>query len=196
MSHISMKVLALMAGFAFAGSAEAATFYKATLLGSNENPAVVTPGSGTALLTLDGDFLTVQIAFEDLLGDTVASHIHCCAAAPANAGVATPVPSFPGFPLGVKSGAYSQLFNLTQLSSYSPTFVTNNGGTAQSARTAFVNGLNSNQAYLNVHSVMFPAGEIRGQLSVVPEPATWALMITGFVLVGTAIRRRKSLGLA
>ncbi|WP_293403470.1 PEPxxWA-CTERM sorting domain-containing protein [Phenylobacterium sp.] len=32
--------------------------------------------------------------------------------------------------------------------------------------------------------------------SAVPEPATWAMMITGFGLAGTALRRRRSLALA
>ena len=31
-----------------------------------------------------------------------------------------------------------------------------------------------------------------GSVSAVPEPATWAMMITGFGLAGTAIRRRRS----
>ena len=32
--------------------------------------------------------------------------------------------------------------------------------------------------------------------SAVPEPATWAMMITGFGLAGTAIRRRRSIAIA
>lgn len=41
----------------------------------------------------------------------------------------------------------------------------------------------------------FPAcaiGEVAFNGDVVPEPATWALMIAGFVMVGTAIRRREA----
>lgn len=191
MSRITLRALCLAAALSLAGPVEAATYFKATLLGANENPPIVSPGSGTAFLTLDGDLLTINITFQDLLGTTVASHIHCCATEPTNAGVATPVPTFPGFPLGVTSGSYLQTFDLTLLSSYNPAFVTNNGGTALSARNAFVAGLTSNKAYLNVHTTSFPPGEIRGQLAVVPEPQTWALMIVGFGLVGAAIRRRR-----
>lgn len=192
MSSLPIKALAVLACLSIPGAAQAVTYYRTTLLGINENPQVISPGSGTALLTLDGDMLTINIAFQDLIGDTVASHIHCCQAPPTNAGVATPVPTFPGFPLGVKSGVYSQTFNLSLASSYNPGFITLNGGTAASAETAFVNGLNAGRAYLNVHTVTFPAGEIRGQLALVPEPETWALMIVGFGLVGTALRRRKA----
>jgi len=31
---------------------------------------------------------------------------------------------------------------------------------------------------------------VRGFLAAVPEPATWALMILGFGMVGAALRRR------
>ncbi|MGH6781646.1 MAG: PEPxxWA-CTERM sorting domain-containing protein, partial [Sphingomonadaceae bacterium] len=31
--------------------------------------------------------------------------------------------------------------------------------------------------------------EIRGQFRVVPEPASWAMMIAGFGLIGAALRR-------
>lgn len=193
MPHIITKVLAMAASLLFAASAEAATFYSATLLGANENPSVLTPGTGTAFLTLDGDLLSINIEFQDLIGSTTASHVHCCQPAPTNAGVATPVPTFPGFPLGVTSGIYNQTFDLTLASSYNPAFITNNGGTVQLAYAAFLTGLNSNMAYVNVHTSAFPGGEIRGQITAVPEPAAWALMITGFALVGTAIRRRRSL---
>ncbi len=34
-------------------------------------------------------------------------------------------------------------------------------------------------------------GEISASVSAVPEPATWAMLLTGFGLVGYAVRRRK-----
>jgi hypothetical protein len=38
-----------------------------------------------------------------------------------------------------------------------------------------------------------PGGEIRGQLAAGPEPATLALMLVSFGLVGAAMRRRQLL---
>lgn len=37
---------------------------------------------------------------------------------------------------------------------------------------------------------------VEGLSSVIPEPATWAMMITGFGLAGTALRRRRSVAAA
>jgi hypothetical protein len=35
--------------------------------------------------------------------------------------------------------------------------------------------LNNAQWYVNIHSSTFGGGEIRGQITLVPEPGTWAL---------------------
>lgn len=42
----------------------------------------------------------------------------------------------------------------------------------------------------------FPGTQSLGPISAVPEPATWAIMITGFGLAGVALRRRKALPFA
>lgn len=174
--------------------------YTATLSGSAENPPNASPGTGNVTVLIIGDDIAISGSFADLVSltsgggpsGTVAAHIHCCVGPTANAGVASQVPSLPGFPLGVNSGSFDTgRFDLNSASFYNPAFVTGSGGTVPQARTRLVNGLNAGQAYFNIHSNAFPGGEIRGQLALVPEPATWAMMIAGFGLAGAAIRRQR-----
>ena len=67
--------------------------YIANLDGASESPANGSPGVGFATVIIDtiADTLYVSVAFQDLLGTTTASHIHCCTAAPlaGTVGVAT-----------------------------------------------------------------------------------------------------------
>ncbi|MBW8777901.1 MAG: CHRD domain-containing protein, partial [Burkholderiales bacterium] len=85
-------------------------------------------GTGSVSLAFDDDtfMMTVNVTFSGLSGTSTASHIHCCTAAAGtgSAGVATPLPTFPGFPLGVTSGSYSQTFDLAQASNWNPAFIT------------------------------------------------------------------------
>ena len=163
-----------------------------TLTGAQEVPPNASPGIGSALVTVDTvtSLLTINVSFSGLLSPTVASHIHCCTLPGANAGVATAVPSFPGFPLGVTTGTYLQTFDLTLASTYNPAFITANGGTVAGAQAAFITGLVNGQTYLNIHTSMFQGGEIRGQLQAVPEPATLLLMGTSLMAAIGVIRKR------
>ena len=167
--------------------------FKTGLQGSEEVPPNASPGIGSARVIFDdvSNRMRVEASFSGLTGMTTAAHIHCCAPRGSNAGVATPVPSFPGFPLGVTSGSYNQLFDLNLASSFNPSFVTNNGGTVASARAVFLTGLFAGNTYFNIHTSAFPGGEIRGNLfhAEVPEPASWMLMIAGFGLAGAFVRR-------
>lgn len=143
-----------------------AQVYRMTLVGANENPPVNSPGTGTAVITVNTATHEMHVVstFSGLVAPTTASHSHCCAAPTANAGVATTTPSFVGFPLGVTSGSMDRVYDTTLAGSWNAAFITANGGTTAGAEAAFVAGANAGLAYLNIHSSTFPGGEIRGTL--------------------------------
>ena len=137
--------------------------------------------------------MQVQESFSGLMAGNTASHIHCCTTDPGvgNAPVATTVPTFTDFPAGETTGTYDHTFNMLDASSYNPTFITAHGGTANSAFTAFLAGMNAGTTYANIHTSVHPGGEIRGFLPPIPEPETYAMFLAGLALMGAVARRRR-----
>ena len=193
----TLNLVALVfAFFMFFGVAKADQLvFTTTLTGAQEVPPSGSPGIGSALVTIDTvtNLMTVNVAFAGLQSPTTIGHIHCCAGPGATAIPATTVPSFPGFPTGVTTGTYLQTFDLTAASTYNPAFIAANGGTVAGAQAAFIAGLLNGQAYFNIHTELFPNGEIRGQLGVqaVPEPATLLLLSSSLVGAAGWLRKRR-----
>lgn len=186
----SRFMVALVTAASLAAAAQGAIVYTTTLNGLIEAPPNASPGTGEATLTYDpiARTFTLSTTFRDLIGTVTVAHIHAATVNPfeGTAGVASPVPTYPGFPAGVSSGSYDVVLGSTALSSYNPAFVNNNGGTALSAEAAFRAALDSGRAYLNIHSTAFPGGEIRGFF--VPSPSAAAMLGLGGLV---AMRRRR-----
>jgi hypothetical protein len=134
-----------------AGAASAQDF-KADIDATQEVPSNNSPGSGTGCFTLDPITLELSfdISFSGLTGVETAAHIHGPALPGQNAGVVFPLP------LG------------------SPKL-----GTVGPLTAAQVTDLTDGLMYVNIHSTLFPGGEIRGQIGsgmcppVQVKPITW-----------------------
>ncbi|PWU19982.1 MAG: PEP-CTERM sorting domain-containing protein [Candidatus Rokuibacteriota bacterium] len=204
MKRVALALSLVAAMFIVASVSDAATRYFIVLTGGNENPPTPSAGTGSGFVDIDTTThqLHVNVVFSGLASNTTMAHIHCCIAPPGNTSVATPVPAFPGFPLGATSGAYEHTLDLTQASSWNAPFITNNGGTPAGAEAALAAGAAAGQAYFNIHTTNFPPGEIRAFLVQAQQPpfspsiptlSGWAFVVLGVLLMLSAfvyLRRR------
>jgi CHRD domain/PEP-CTERM motif len=143
--------------------------FTATLDGSQQVPpnASIATGFGTVVLDDVADTMKVDLSWQNLTGPALAAHIHGPGAVGTNAAILFPFTDVPA----VMSGSIPE-----QTIPITP---------------AQIADLEAGLYYMNIHTAMFPLGEIRGQLTQVPEPGTLALVATGaFALVVGAKRRR------
>lgn len=156
-----LRVLFLtMAGWGILGLAtpdvNAALLFDAALEGIQEVPANASPatGYGTVLLNDAENQITVNFSWSGLTASATAAHIHG--------------PASPGFNA-------SPIFTLAGITGTSGSIAEQTFSISPSQVADLKEGLH----YINIHSSTYPGGEIRGQLMLVPEPATLSLVILG-----------------
>ena len=144
------KVLAL-SGFMVlcllrSAPAGAQTRYLAALSGAQAVPSSATSGTGVGVILLNAptNQITVDLSFSGLAASATSAHVHGTSAVGANSGVQLVLP----VPSSTSGTMTRQTFVLTQ---------------------SQVSGLTSGLLYLDIHSSLFPGGEIRGQ--ILPAPA-------------------------
>jgi hypothetical protein len=175
--------------------------FTSTLSGLSEEPPNASPGTGVAIVTIDevAHTMRVQVTFDALLGPTTASHIHVIDGpgdidtSDTVGPVATTTPTFPGFPAGVTSGMYDSTFDMLMAGSYRPGWLADSGNTPALAEAELFAAIIEGRAYLNIHSSVFQAGEIRGFLQPVPTaiPEPTSLLLIGSGLACASVRRRR-----
>lgn len=190
----ALTVFTLAASTLVAATSQAApVYYRAVASGPAEDIPNGSPGSSVSSFEIDDMILRAEVPFRDLSSPTVSAHIHCCTIDAFRGAAPVAIP-FLDFPLQVTAGVYSATFDLGDPATYDPDFLAANGGTPQLASGAPIDGFNGNQAYVNIHSAAYPAGEIRGfaVAAPIPEPGTWAMMGMGLGVLALLARRRFS----
>lgn len=175
-----------------AGAAPADPSYRAVASGALESPPNASPGASLVTIDLAGKEMFVDLPFRDLDGTTLYAHIHCCTST-AFTGLAPVAVPFQDFPAGVTAGSYSKAIPLGDDMSWDAAFLSGHGGTAAGAASALVDGINANEAYVNIHTDLYPNGEIRGWLVAappVPETAEWSMLAVGLAGLMWMSRRR------
>lgn len=180
--------------------------FNAALSGANEVlPAVGGPGTGIAILAYDtkntaslaDDSYDFSMAVFGLTGGSAgkaanAFHIHGAATTTENAAVRVALDAAPFVALNLGSTLLvggSAIAAPVSIPATAPSAV-NAGHPSMS----FLDMLQGGLAYVNVHTTLNASGAVRGQLiqvSAVPEPSTYAMLLVGVAALGFVARRRQ-----
>jgi CHRD domain len=177
MKHMKITVLAsavaLIAVFGIVALAVAhgskGRSLRATLRGIEEPPSVITPASGQfkATISRDESSIDYELSFEDLQGTVTQGHIHVGQKG-VNGGISVwlcGTPTNPG-PAGTPSCQGPNSGNVTGTITAATVVGPAGQGVAPGEFADLLKALRSGVTYANVHSSMFPGGEVRGQISV------------------------------
>jgi hypothetical protein len=136
MRFLLTAVLVIAVSTLFAPSVTAQQYFQAVINGAQEVPPSGSPATGFACFVLNADnTLDYLVSYNGLTGVEAAAHIHGPAPAGINAAVV--------FPFAVGSPKIGTFGPLT---------------------AAQVADLSGGLYYVNIHSTLFPGGEIRGQI--------------------------------
>lgn len=158
----SMKAAALSLAFGLASfgcndATENLEVFRADLSPSNEVPARNSPATGTAGFTFDGSVIRYSIEVDDLT-NTHMGHIH--------SGAAGTTGNIRAWLYPVGSTSPGPFVTVTDKRVFAEGTITPANVTGISF-DQLLNEMRAGTAYVNFHSMVYPAGEIRGQIRLV-----------------------------
>ena len=196
---LSLAAAAMLMG---ASGAHAVVYtFNASLNSANEVAPVVSTATATGIATLAYDTMGTASLADDtydfsmaVFGLTGGSsgkaanafHIHGAATTAENGPVRVALDALPFAALNSGSILLVGGSNVA-----APVFATGNGSYPV---MSFLDMLQGGLAYVNVHTTANPNGAVRGQLiqvSAVPEPSTYAMLLAGIAALGFVARRRQ-----
>jgi hypothetical protein len=206
-----LKIALALAASLLAGSASAVTLLTATLNNASENPPTIPttatgaprPASfGTATFVLNDLMTSMTFAATifniDVTGSQTADVNDNLTAAHIHAGPAV-TPTTNG---SVVWGFFGAPFNDNNPNDFTFTpFATGVGGTFSgkwdapegnsTTLAAQLDNILAGRSYINFHTTQFGGGEIRGNITLVPEPETYLLLLGGLALLARTAQRRR-----
>ena len=143
---------------AMASSADGSFSFGAKLRGLEETPAVITNATGTFRATPTSTGFNYTLTYSGLGSNAVAAHIHLGQRA-TTGGVAIPLCSGGNKPACPAGGG-----TVTGTIVASDVVAITAQGLAAGDLASVVRAIRAGFAYVNVHTTVFPSGEIRGQI--------------------------------
>lgn len=201
MNKVHASIAALGALCLASTAATAATYsFNAVLNAGNEVAPVSSPATGIASLVYDDsgtasvtdDTYDFAMSVFGLSGTATAYHIHGAAAPGESAPVRVGLDAAPFLSLNT-AGSLLVGGDDIAVPGTIPATVAPPGPSPGYPAMSFLELLQGGLAYVNVHTAANPGGEVRGQLlqvTAVPEPGTWAMLLAGVAAIGTIVRRR------
>ena len=162
MTAIALTV-PLLAGAAIAADGGSHEPIRIALSGAQEDPTVITGGRGTAVLRINGNTISFRVRYSNLVTAVQQAHIHI-GAADTTGGIAAflctnlsggpagtpPCPPAPGEITGVIDAA-----DVLDVPAQ---------GVPAGSIAALITALRNGLAYVNIHTLVSPMGEIRGDV--------------------------------